>query len=195
MGTYGDVREKTRYNIASAFWELYCEKDLNKITIKEITDRAGYNRATFYVYFENIRSVLDYVEEQIYDYMKAHSDPGLHMTAEEALHEAVVGLDKSRHYLRVLLSDRGDPKFICSFRSYFRSVITQIVQNGDLLTTVPLDFALDFSIGGLIHCLQKWYEVNPELSTEELVKNIITVAFSGIFRLPSGSLIKESDVL
>lgn len=51
MGTYVDAREKTRNNLVNAFWDLYCQKDINKITIKEITDRAGYNRATFYIYF------------------------------------------------------------------------------------------------------------------------------------------------
>ena len=185
MGTYAEAREKTRTNLVSAFWDLYCEKGLNKITIREITDKAGYNRATFYIYFKNTRDVLDYVEEKLYERMKFDLSERKNMSTEQALVAAISELDQNRRYLGVLLSDKGDPVFAAAFREHFRQVITQIVKNGDLIPTVPLDFALDFCIGGITDCLQKWYSQNDNISSEGLVKNVLTVAFSGVFRLPA----------
>lgn len=41
--------EQTRANLRAAFWSLYKEKPTGKITVREITVRAGYNRATVFL--------------------------------------------------------------------------------------------------------------------------------------------------
>lgn len=41
------ITEQTKDKLRSAFWTLYSSKPIDKITIKEITDLAGYNRGTF----------------------------------------------------------------------------------------------------------------------------------------------------
>ena len=46
------ITEQTKDNLRSAFWTLYSSKPIDKITIKEITDLAGYNRGTFYLYYK-----------------------------------------------------------------------------------------------------------------------------------------------
>lgn len=187
MGTYVDAREKTRNNLVNAFWDLYCQKDINKITIKEITDRAGYNRATFYIYFKNAQQVLDYVEEQLYAIMREPSQkPQSNSDFESMLQQVVAQLDKNSRFLCVLLSEHGDPKFASEFRTHLRRQITQIVEAGDLETTVPLDVALDFLIGGLSNCLQIWYRERPNVSSAELVHSTLEMIFHGILHIPQG---------
>ncbi|WP_088042656.1 TetR/AcrR family transcriptional regulator [Bacillus sp. EAC] len=44
---------RTRKLIIDAFVALINEKDINSIFVKEITDRAKVNRATFYRHFDN----------------------------------------------------------------------------------------------------------------------------------------------
>jgi len=53
------ITRQTKQNIVDAFWELYCEKRIEKITIKDITIKAGYNRSTFYEYFNDSYEVLE----------------------------------------------------------------------------------------------------------------------------------------
>ena len=49
-----------------AFWELYQKKRIEKISIRELCEVAGYNRSTFYTYFKDIFDLLDkFVEELI----------------------------------------------------------------------------------------------------------------------------------
>jgi len=54
------ITETTRDNLVKAFWSIYKEKDISKITATEIIKKAGYNRSTFYCYFENVQAVLNY---------------------------------------------------------------------------------------------------------------------------------------
>ncbi len=186
MGIYEDARAKTRENLVSAFWEIYCEKDINRITIREITDRAGYNRATFYIYFKNVHDILDYVEACTMERIKAGSYRKKHMAAQEAMRTCIDELEESRRYLGVLLSERGDPKFSAFMHEHFRKVILQIIEDESLTPTVPLEFAVSFCIGGITHILQAWYEGSLKLSADQVINSIVTVAFAGVFEMTEG---------
>ena len=59
------VTEQTRANLRQAFWELYAERPVEKISVREITDRAGYNRATFYLYYHDVYELLDEIEDTV----------------------------------------------------------------------------------------------------------------------------------
>ena len=62
MNKQPEVTAQTKQNLIDAFWSLYCEKRIEKITVKEITQMAGYNRGTFYEYFTDVYDVLDQIE-------------------------------------------------------------------------------------------------------------------------------------
>ena len=49
---------KTIEGIKTAFEELICEKDYEKITVKELCDRARINKKTFYHYYETLDALL-----------------------------------------------------------------------------------------------------------------------------------------
>ena len=49
---------KTIRGIKSAFEALICEKDYEKITVKELCDRAQVNKKTFYHYYETLDGLL-----------------------------------------------------------------------------------------------------------------------------------------
>ncbi|WP_337615444.1 TetR/AcrR family transcriptional regulator [Megamonas funiformis] len=56
----------TKENIIIAFWEIYREKSINKITIKELMDKAGYHRSVFYTYFKDIYDLLEQEQEDFF---------------------------------------------------------------------------------------------------------------------------------
>ncbi len=55
----------TKQNLMDAYWELYASNNPGKITVKMITDKAGYNRGTFYAYFLDIEDLHDQIEEEL----------------------------------------------------------------------------------------------------------------------------------
>ncbi|MGN0158406.1 MAG: TetR/AcrR family transcriptional regulator [Brotaphodocola sp.] len=65
MGTYENARLKTKQKIIKAFWNLYREKSIDKITVKDITDACKIHRATFYLHFSDVYAVLEEMEEEL----------------------------------------------------------------------------------------------------------------------------------
>lgn len=60
-----DLRaQRTRRSIINAFIELRASKPLEKITVKELSEKALINKATFYQHFEDIYALSEMLEEE-----------------------------------------------------------------------------------------------------------------------------------
>lgn len=65
--------KRTRNAIIAAFAQLLEERPMNKITVKDIVERCGINRNTFYYHFSDIPSLLQEVmEEKVSALIAAH---------------------------------------------------------------------------------------------------------------------------
>ena len=61
-----DLRvRKTITGIKAAFEALICEKDYEKITVKELCDRAQVNKKTFYHYYETLDALLAEMQAEL----------------------------------------------------------------------------------------------------------------------------------
>lgn len=58
------MARRTQAIIMEAFIDLLTQKPLDKITVKDIIERADINRNTFYYYYENIPTLMDALFEQ-----------------------------------------------------------------------------------------------------------------------------------
>ncbi|MCR5805755.1 MAG: TetR/AcrR family transcriptional regulator [Oscillospiraceae bacterium] len=56
---------KTKKAICEALAELLTQKELRKVTVREITDLADINRVTFYKHYLDIYDLYDKIEEEI----------------------------------------------------------------------------------------------------------------------------------
>ncbi|SEO38073.1 TetR/AcrR family transcriptional regulator [Denitrobacterium detoxificans] len=63
---------RTRAAIRRAFEDLMVEKNADRIKVKELTDRAGINRKTFYLHYETIESLFDEVVTELMDEFFEH---------------------------------------------------------------------------------------------------------------------------
>lgn len=63
-----DLRtERTKRSIANAFLELRKQKSIEKITVKELSELAFINKATFYTHYHDIYDLSDQLEDAFMD--------------------------------------------------------------------------------------------------------------------------------
>ncbi len=61
-----DLRvQKTIESVKSAFHELILEKDYEKITVKELCERARINKKTFYTYYDTLGDLLLEMQDSV----------------------------------------------------------------------------------------------------------------------------------
>ena len=94
----------TKRAIQEAFLAVLNEKPLGKITVKDITDRCGINRNTFYYHYQDIPALLEEIcQIQVYELVNKY--PELN-SVEECLDAAMqIVMDNKRAVMNIYNSD------------------------------------------------------------------------------------------
>lgn len=103
-----DLRiERTRRSIINAFIELRATKPLEKITVKELSELALINKATFYSHFTDIYDLSEYLEkETIENILKNIPHPdNLITNPKQAVSELALALMSQESLVNILFSD------------------------------------------------------------------------------------------
>ena len=61
--------EQTKADLKEAFWRLYADKPIEKITVGEVCKLAGYNRGTFYLHYRDLYEMLATIEASLLEGM------------------------------------------------------------------------------------------------------------------------------
>ncbi|MDF2593674.1 MAG: Transcriptional regulator [Clostridia bacterium] len=165
-----EVTAQTKQNLIDAFWSLYCEKRIEKITVKEITQRAGYNRGTFYEYFTDVYDVLDQIEELLVptlDELPPTTKPDHHVDMPFDMFLKLY--EQNGKYYSVLLGDNGDPAFASKIKSSIKPLITKAISEKAGINDIELDFILEYILSAMIGMVSYWFRMNKTLPAEELI--------------------------
>lgn len=179
MNKQPEATERTRKNLVEAFWNLYSEKKIDHITIKEITDSAGYHRSTFYEYFIDIYDVLNQVEENLLTYIEMHVIDRLKFVQDLDFTRNLANLyDEKGRYLSVLLGENGDPNFIRKVKALMLPALSALYGLSE--NEIHTAYIIDFASSGILSAVTHWYQTGKNLPPEELVELIRSMLLRGV---------------
>jgi AcrR family transcriptional regulator len=177
------ITAQTKQNLIDAFWELYCTKRIEKITIKEITTRAGYNRSTFYEYFTDVYDVLEQLENTLISNLQELPIQQLSSSGVPLPFEALVSM-YSHHskYLVVLLGEHGDPAFQGRIKASMKPMIKQTLVGQGVKDDFELDYTLEYALSAMIGILSYWFNQEKAPSIEKLMELLTELTSDGVLR-------------
>jgi len=175
---------KTKKAIRNAFAELLSEKDIQKITIKDIADAAVINRKTFYNYYAGVYSVVDEIENEI---IMAFIDALRDVDFKQLLHEPYEIFKK---LTTIINSDFDFYSHLMKMDSN-TSLISKIIQALEVnikksfseqisMNKFTLDLVFDYAIAGMITVYQKWFNSDRTESIEEISKALSIIVSSSV---------------
>lgn len=177
------ITEQTKANLRQAFWQLYEQTPIQKITVKQITDLAGYNRGTFYLYFKDVYDLLDDIESKVLEVidgmMKDLLLPGGCLAGASQLHgtpgfeAAMMPLAQTVQvygdYARVLLSDRGDPKFKARFKEIVWPPLKRTLPLRRAHSPKEENVIREYCMAGLIAAICAWLDEEEPLPVDAFI--------------------------
>lgn len=174
-----ELTQQTKQNLREAFWSLYIQKPIEKITVKEITDIAGYNRGTFYLYYKDTYDLLAKIEQELLEVVDTLitqwlENDALHNLSDHMEHLMELAQTYSS-YMGVLLSDQGDPKFASQLKEILKPLIACWMQIDD--TDKESSLLCEFYLSGLLSVISTWLCEEKDLDIEQFVQFIISHIF------------------
>lgn len=174
-----ELTQQTKQNLREAFWSLYIQKPIEKITVKEITDIAGYNRGTFYLYYKDTYDLLAKIEQELLEVVDTLitqwlENDALHNLPDHMEHLMELAQAYSS-YMGVLLSDQGDPKFASQLKEILKPLIACWLHIDN--TNKESALLCEFYLSGLLSVISTWLCEEKDLDIEQFVEFIISHIF------------------
>jgi AcrR family transcriptional regulator len=175
-----EITAKTKEKLTEAFWSFYCEKKIEHITIKEITDKAGYHRSTFYEYFVDIYDVLNQLEDALLEHIKMSVIKNLEAVQSDDFIQSIASVyEEKGDYLSVLLSENGDPNFENKIKAVMRPVLADTFGLSE--NEIHTSYIFEFASSGILAAITHWYKNEKNLPSHELVGLVRSMLMGGVF--------------
>lgn len=175
MNKQPEVTEKTKQKLADAFCQLYQQKPIEKISIKEIADNAGYNRSTFYMYFIDIYDLLDYVETDLINEMSIEiGQPDISQMSPDKLSQFFKA--KSIR-LKAVLGDYGNFRFLKRIK---KNILIDERLEQLYIPAEEKPYYIEFHLSTSLSLFRLWLNRGMDISEEELFNLIHRLYVEGI---------------
>ena len=152
---------RTKKLLTQALTELLQKKQVNKITVKELTDLADMNRGTFYMYYRDIFDMLEKIEDELFQKLDViaqsheHGDPT--QQVKPILLDLFRFIEENQEMCRVLLSPNGDMNFLHRLYEAIRERSLEIWKDQmGSLGEKEFDYRYSFVIFGCAGMIRAW---------------------------------------
>ena len=174
-----EITERTKAVLMDTFWQFYCKNDIRKISIRNITEKAGYNRSTFYQYFVDIYDLLGQIEDSLAEYIISNVTESLiSETGSDLIEQLARMYDLKGEYITVLLSKGGESKFAEKLKSSLSPIILN--RFGIKNNKPQTDIMFEFAVSGMLSAITKWYSSGKPIPSEEIVSMLRMLLFKGV---------------
>jgi AcrR family transcriptional regulator len=164
---------KTKKAIQDALIDLICEKELERITVTELVERADVNRKTFYNHYNDVYDVVDDMEKQHVDkFFDSVKKNGIKKYAKEPnllMHEIINEIKDNRE-MYVLLVNSGDKsRFISKIIAEEKKILSEVYDGmGTQYDEEWTEYFLNFWASGTMSVFESWMKSDKKRPIEDV---------------------------
>lgn len=178
-----EITDATRKVLLNTFWLIYQNKSIDKITVKEIVEKAHVHRSTFYRYFTDIYDLLDGFEQQIICEIENHLKELDTQDITDLLSQADMMVNALKNYAIMiyhLTSPRGDVDFKNKLKEQIRKRFSQFGFVHEYSLTS--EYLFNFMFSCILSNLNFWYEHKEECTLEQICSMSKQMVSGGVIR-------------
>lgn len=178
----------TAARMDEAFLELIEKKDFAYITVKEICEKAGVNRSTFYLHYETVGDLLaesaQHIIDRFVEFMpyetadfinKLNECPieELYLITPEYLTPYLTYIKEHRRIFRTTIEQAATLRMYDAYTDLNRHILTPIL-NRFKVPAEDQSYILQFHIQGIMAVINEWLKADCADSIEHIISVIQT---------------------
>ena len=151
---------RTKKLLTQALTQLLQEKQINEITVRELTDLADMNRGTFYLYYKDIFDMLEKIEDGLFEALdeivSLHEHDDVSRETKPILLDLFRFIEENQEMCRVLLSPHGDMNFLHRLNQVVREKCLRMWPNEEAKKDDTFDYHYSFVVFGCAGVFRAW---------------------------------------
>jgi len=166
-----DEAQTSKEWIVEALFILLREKPLAKITVTEITKKAGVARLTFYRNFDSKEAVIQYQSDVLFEhYLETLQQRPRPMSLESILQLSFDYWQQGEETLQVMIHNELTPMLEQSFRQYLTTIVASFPEFQQFTHAQQY-----FIIGGMVQVLIDWLGHGAKPAADRMVQEILAI--------------------
>ncbi len=159
---------KTKCALVDAFWTLYEETPIEKITVRQITESAGVYRSTFYEYFSDVYAVREFIEKDILDAYEVLVNKAIGINSlDEGMALLIDFYSNNAKYLAVLWGPHGDQQFLNNVKRMINAKLRSLFSLP--FDDPEIDILIEMMLSSVISLLNYWYVHRDKMTIREVI--------------------------
>ena len=172
---------ETKTYIKNSLIKLLKEKEMEDITVSDITRTAGVNRGTFYLHYldkyDLIKQLVEEMTKNLEEILLADEeaeviDDPLEIIPYQTILNALLYVKEEVNFIDALIKNG----FEANLKQILGQLITKKIENSEYLKlpehTIPPDYALEIIIGTIMSVILLWIKKGTKESPEFIAQII-----------------------
>jgi AcrR family transcriptional regulator len=175
---------RSRKLIKQAYVELIKEKNIDKITIKDVVTKADINRGTFYAHYSSINAVSEQIGSEIvsalFEFLDEFKDSRMIENPLPFLRKISRFLEEDLEFYRTLINSQSSIIFLNKLKRLFVNKIRSdekkmlAIKNKDQFI-----ICVDLFASGFVGLYQDWFNHKITMSLDDLAVNFSEIIKNG----------------
>lgn len=176
---------RTKKLIRKGLMEMAGEKDIEKISVKELTERIDINRGTFYLHYSDIEDLIESIQNDIYnEFEQILSDVTPEKIKKEpfdTLYDICCFLSQNSDVCSVLLNSKRSSNFAVKTGNLLGEKCYELFSQAfPNLSPEKYDIISEYLKYGGIGIVRSWLINYPEKSPKQIAELWLSIARGGI---------------
>lgn len=177
---------KSKRAIRQALVKMLSQKNLEDITITEISKEADVNRKTFYNYYKTTYQVIEEIENDI---VRSFEEVLSNINIKEDLKQPIkifetltsIIQNDFEFYSDLIKSQKvGGNILISRISDVFKQRVRAVLPVEKFEDDFTMELSINFIIAGMLEVYKVWLQDSKGISLEKLSKGMSTIIFLGL---------------
>ena len=189
--------EKTKKALRESLFELLQQREINDLTVTELTNLAHINRSTFYLYYNDLYDMLEKIQDEIYDEfilnLKAVKTDGI--TENDFAELCLICLQYCQNNLslcKFILNNDVNSRLLLRVKNAVRSVVPDSAKFYP--QTDARYYLTDYCLTAIINVILIWMNDGMKIHAESMASFFAAVYMKGSIELRKEPLLKNNSI-
>ncbi len=178
---------RTLNSLHDAFLELLSTTDLSKISVSELSQKAGINRKTFYVYYSDVEDLLEELETRLISKFMPilegiRNSHGI-MDPYEFVKIFTSIINEDVEVYRLLSKRQLLPHFITKVKDMAIDVFITHFDLDKEPDAIKYHYFVDYTAAGILSVLSKWISDHSSMTLEEFTDITMRMSVNAFYGL------------
>ncbi|AQP41311.1 putative transcriptional regulator [Streptococcus gallolyticus] len=178
MNKFEIKSQQTKKDLIDAFWDLMIERDFDKIRIKQITDKAGVYRSTFYLHFLDLYDLLEQEENRLVaKWQKVSEEMEKTIDSLDLLIAIAKFYEENALQVFLLIREKRSSMYEIKMKNLIKERLKELY---DVEENQEVIYIFEFYISAILQTLSYWYQNDSDKDIFEVVTLMFKLMENGI---------------